>query len=1577
MSRRKQARPRLIKREDEEEEAGGGAVALEDQQPVNKKPKLSESSGPDDVTEATGSKETEETETAEKFRCETCGATFSHLSRFMDHKNSQCEPCAANGQGGGLVRSDTPSSIDSLGSTSGPSDSPLPDMDPEQVPHGTGVSEAYPVGCQWCEKAFASQALLHVHERVHKDELPHSCTRCARVFKSKRARDRHVKFHNSGKTFSCTRCDFFFTKPEALKAHMKTHEAPEVYPCQICDLEYPTMAALMSHQNAHKPKPVYTRDFLTGSYCPECGDVLFTDKDRETHTCPSYGGRRTFHCQHCSAICVGPTALALHTEHAHSASGTEQNKCPLCFKCFLTLDELTVHMKVHDSPVSEQNRDSMLTTPDYHGIDFGASILSKTNGMGPNDILICPYCFRDDFDSLEGLELHMQSVHSVKPTEVYTCNYCNAPYKNLYSLHEHMRAIHQNQPSMGIKYPCSRCGKEYPSIESLQEHKKRVHYKQKPTETVYTCTFCTLIFVSASALNEHVKSSHAELSKHEFEDRTNAVKTPKLTPPARSPRPPSVIPISKESPPPTYSDVHTIINVPEPSQILRHLRSPLKTSTPSGTIHHGGPFEGRHMSSPPARPSSSGSGETIKCEQCTARFTDPAAFQKHIQLHLDSALGQFSCRQCQKTFLTEEQLELHLSLHFLSLRAEFRCKSCDKAFSKPDELQKHLLDIHAHHMYKCALCEEVYDSKVNIQVHFAIKHSDECKLYRCMACDVIFRSEADWHLHLRCHLATHNKPFKCPMCDDTFLVEFLLDKHLQHVHSGTGSVDSPNGKMLDGAAKIKVEKSDDISHQETRAASLLFNASLSPASGKKTSGTLVAGSATLLGDDGHYFHKMAGISFLGDGSGPLCPAGPGTPSSAGSVGSAGSLVWKSPEDLFRCNICDMKFSQLSGLQTHKLQDHGLKLVSGSKHSPSLSPHQSNHSSGDALVTSVYGDIFMQTGESSGSENHTSLLQNALTSSLGVSLSGSPESSGVENSFSEKLVSSFGEKLCLACPFCSQTFKCKADLEKHSKIHLNTGSQKCNICDEVFTSTGVLAEHKLTHCKIQQGNICVACKIPIKNEEQFYLHSQEHGFQGAVMQCIVCRQTLASMLELQMHGKHHFQTKAPFHTCCVCLNSFDSGDSLISKLNSSGRTYYVCKACYNGSAGENVCKQCGAKFGSPTALDVHMATHRKSYQCIKCQDSFSSEQEIQMHVATHMMTEGNVHECFLCFVVLDSPAKLQCHLIEHSFKDSEYRCTECSRMFKSAHDIQGHALEHGVAGRKYACFQCSQKFFFSAELENHQFIHRKAELTANVKNELSPQLTIHPLRVQTLEDMSNSTSYDSVFASLPHRNQSVDADLRCSKCDRTYASIYDLADHYKAAHAGADRKAYVCPTCSECFRSVGQLQTHFLKHHGKGEGCSDRGRQLHVCHDCGKECSSEHNLLSHMNTHRKGERFSCSKCGRTFSTSAGLSAHVASKCPGVPHECPICHDRFTKKSQKMEHMKSHSGDKEMEGRAPGDEDAGLESRSGTSEETPTSVGQQSDEETGSKGSFDGEKDGAMKPEVSSTCSLPDESSNDKA
>ncbi|CAB1326322.1 unnamed protein product [Coregonus sp. 'balchen'] len=68
-------------------------------------------------------------------------------------------------------------------------------------------------------------------------------------------------------------------------------------------------------------------------------------------------------------------------------------------------------------------------------------------------------------------------------------------------------------------------------------------------------------------------------------------------------------------------------------------------------------------------------------------------------------------------------------------------------------------------------------------------------------------------------------------------------------------------------------------------------------------------------------------------------------------------------------------------------------------------------------------------------------------------------------------------------------------------------------------------------------------------------------------------------------------------------------------------------------------------------------------------------------------EGLNHECKLCSQSFDSPAKLQCHLIEHSFEGmgGTFKCPVCF-------------TAHGQEDKIYDCSPCPQKFFFQTELQ---------------------------------------------------------------------------------------------------------------------------------------------------------------------------------------------------------------------------------------------------------------------------------------
>ncbi|EPY82130.1 hypothetical protein CB1_000681010 [Camelus ferus] len=95
-------------------------------------------------------------------------------------------------------------------------------------------------------------------------------------------------------------------------------------------------------------------------------------------------------------------------------------------------------------------------------------------------------------------------------------------------------------------------------------------------------------------------------------------------------------------------------------------------------------------------------------------------------------------------------------------------------------------------------------------------------------------------------------------------------------------------------------------------------------------------------------------------------------------------------------------------------------------------------------------------------------------------------------------------------------------------------------------------------------------------------------------------------------------------------------------------------------------------------------------------------------------EGINHECKLCNQMFDSPAKLLCHLIEHSFEGmgGTFKCPVCFTVFVQANKLQQHIFAvHGQEDKIYDCSQCPQKFFFQTELQGlaHSIAHTQVYL----------------------------------------------------------------------------------------------------------------------------------------------------------------------------------------------------------------------------------------------------------------------------
>ena len=262
---------------------------------------------------------------------------------------------------------------------------------------------------------------------------------------------------------------FIYYRSDHLKVHEKIHSSSDSFQCVICSQTFVSMRMLTSHMVSHSNNNEDNK-----FSCTKCNTKFRTSADLQRHQLlhdiDVSTNQKAFHCNFCSDICLGQESLEAHMRQNHS------RQCPLCTHVAVSDDDLSQHLMYSHNQQTHPSSEHSVTKPTTSN-----PIPSMTK-----DLLVCPYCFCSDFNSLEVLEIHMQSVHSVKPAEVYTCNYCNAPYKNLYSLHEHMRAVHQNQPCLDIKYPCSLCGRQFGSIETLIQHKRALHPSEhKRTSTEY------------------------------------------------------------------------------------------------------------------------------------------------------------------------------------------------------------------------------------------------------------------------------------------------------------------------------------------------------------------------------------------------------------------------------------------------------------------------------------------------------------------------------------------------------------------------------------------------------------------------------------------------------------------------------------------------------------------------------------------------------------------------------------------------------------------------------------------------------------------------------------------------------------------------------------------------------------------------------------------------------------------------------------------------------------------------------------------------------------------------------------
>nr|XP_034191428.1 zinc finger protein 423 homolog isoform X2 [Osmia lignaria] len=1122
------------------------------------------------------------------------------------------------------------------------------------------------------------------------------------------------------------------------------------YPCQFCDRTFPRLSYLKKHEQSHGDQMPYR--------CSWCARLFKHKRSRDRHVKLHTGDRR-YRCTHCEAAFSRSDHLKIHMK-THDTQKPYQ--CTACSRGYNTAAALTSHMQSH-----KKHHQSQGTTKLQQEVDYGRRSVSSHSTSSPpvpsspspslnltlnpksglkssqgscstTPILTsplklaCMYCTRDSFSCMQQLQMHVHTMHQailsgesvgVSPSpnrsnEQIAYQRDKTLDRPEGSSNDHERKYQedsQRKDHYENAFTCNQCTMKFSTLGSLRDHLVSIHRTDGFGSTLMMCPLCGIPCTSAAAYAEHYVLQHCENRRVDPLDGREYVGL-KLNG--------------------TYDSKN-------------NRGQKCREQTPSEPAD----LTNKHSTE------SSYTAGTLFCGQCGAALKDFESFREHLARHLQADhrndVVRHPCPKCEATFQDKEDMLVHLTKHYLGqVSKEYACGACKKLYPHPDLLQRHLLDSHAHHLYRCALCRDTFDTRVAIQVHFAVKHSQECRIYRCNACTVsnnenspgnapgegksFFRSESEMANHVRnvhapstisskspaatspastpgitassgprcvfcgiccgselelqLHLASHSASlYRCPVCREGFAVEFLLDRHIAQAHHSTDHQATVRSSSRENGRIARSSRLQEESKSQKRGRS--------PASSNNN---------TLNQRDNNNKRPK----YIGAGS-------------------------------QQCDLCERgEFANEAELQAHKKVAHA-----------------------------------------------SAKLQNKSLSNLSMT-----------------------------CAYCGEMCRSRTELESHTRIqHASNepgGRHKCNICDEVCPSGATLAEHKLQkHCKIQLSDTCIVCRGSLTSESQFLEHVQRHSLENVDPQqrldgslphlpaaCVVCRQTLISDLECRLHARHHLRASTGSHsvgsspspnqksqnpTCCLCLRDYSVDDFVSlppSHISGGAQSLRVCKSCYirrsqglpilnspyesarpkcdrtwtsskeppmegsrdrweaersfkteervNETNDSIRCQNCGVKFEDPEEVEKHrMVEHEKNgpgsntYTCIQCQMSFPTEAKIQQHVRKeHLEASGKASvdalRCHLCLFEASSPLQLQSHLIEHTFAGcAALSCYICQSLFTAPIGLQNHMLqEHGLGARPYDCSKCTLKFFFRAELDHHMLtFHRPGDASSPTEN----------------------------------------------------------------------------------------------------------------------------------------------------------------------------------------------------------------------------------------------------------------------
>ncbi|KAJ3091885.1 hypothetical protein HK100_007073, partial [Physocladia obscura] len=171
-----------------------------------------------------------------------------------------------------------------------------------------------------------------------------------------------------------------------------------------------------------------------------------------------------------------------------------------------------------------------------------------------------------------------------------------------------------------------------------------------------------------------------------------------------------------------------------------------------------------------------GSKQVIKCPDCSAFFKSPSQLDRHTAVH--STDKPFTCDICSASFKRPQELPQHMIYNHMN-NSQFKCKHCDLTFPST-KLKSHSLTHITEKPFKCDQCDSTFKRAEYLRQH-GLVHSTDFP-FQCSDCDAKFKRANQLKLHVSNHVKVTGA-FKCKVCFDPFDSKIEMQVHEDTAHA--------------------------------------------------------------------------------------------------------------------------------------------------------------------------------------------------------------------------------------------------------------------------------------------------------------------------------------------------------------------------------------------------------------------------------------------------------------------------------------------------------------------------------------------------------------------------------------------------------------------------------------------------------------------------------------------------------------------------------------------------------------------------------------------------------------------------